>query len=307
LTQQQKAYFALTLTSVLWGSTWVASKVAVQHAPGLQVAGIRQLTAGCILVGWFFLKGEKIPRASQFKWLLLMGLLMFVCSNGLATISLKYISSGLSSLIAAMYPLCVVIMEMIFFKNQKINAYTFAGLLLGIGGIALVLYSHAFNVQPPGYGIGIATSVISMLGWSVATLLIARNKMDMNPYNATGWQMLIGSIILLTLSVSTHNYIPLQKIPANTWLAIAYLVSAGSVIAFAAFIYSMKNLEPAIASLYAYMNPIVAILIGAWVVGEHLTLPIIMGSLITLAGVYIVNRSLHREKEQALTTDAEAM
>ena len=99
----------------------------------------------------------------------------------------------------------------------------------------------------------------------------------------------------------------MQQIPLNTWLAIAYLVSAGSVIAFAAFIYSMKNLEPAIASLYAYLNPIVAILVGALLIGEHLSLPILMGSLITLAGVYIVNKSLQREKEKLPPTDAEAM
>lgn len=307
MTQQQKAYFSLALTSILWGTTWVASKVAVQHAPGLQVAGMRQLIAGSILVSWFLLKKEPLPRLSQFRWLLLMAILMFVCSNGLATISLKYISSGLSSLIAAMYPLCVVIMEMIFFGNKKITAFTFAGLLLGIGGIAVVLYSHAFHAQPPGYGLGILTSVISMLGWSVATLLIARNKIEMNPYHATGWQMLLGACMLLTLSMLTGNHIPLSEIKVNTWLAIAYLVSAGSVIAFAAFIYSMKNLEPAIASLYAYLNPIIAILVGAFLVNEHLTLPIILGSLITLAGVFIVNRSLHREKEPLPPTDAEAI
>lgn len=307
MTQPQKAYFSLALTSILWGTTWVASKVAVQHAPGLQVAGMRQLIAGSILVSWFLLKKEPLPRLAQFRWLFLMAVLMFVCSNGLATISLKYISSGLSSLIAAMYPLCVVIMEMIFFGNKKITAFTFVGLLLGIGGIAVVLYSHAFHPQPPGYGLGILTSVISMLGWSVATLIIARKKIEMNPYNATGWQMLLGAVMLLSLSLITGNTIPLSAIKLETWLAIAYLVSAGSVIAFAAFIYSMKNLEPAIASLYAYLNPIVAILVGAFLVNEHLTLPIIVGTLITLAGVFIVNSSLHREKETSPPTDAEAM
>ena len=307
MTQPQKAYFSLALTSILWGTTWVASKVAVQHAPGLQVAGMRQLIAGSILVSWFLLKKEPLPRLAQFRWLLLMAVLMFVCSNGLATISLKYISSGLSSLIAAMYPLCVVIMEMIFFGNKKITAFTFAGLLLGIGGIAVVLYSHAFQPQPPGYGLGILTSVISMLGWSVATLIIARKKIEMNPYHATGWQMLLGAGMLLSLSLISGNTIPLSAIKLETWLAIAYLVSAGSVIAFAAFIYSMKNLEPAIASLYAYLNPIVAILVGAFLVNEHLTLPIIVGTLITLAGVFIVNSSLHREKETSPPTDAEAI
>jgi drug/metabolite transporter (DMT)-like permease len=150
-------------------------------------------------------------------------------------------------------------------------------------------------------------SFISMIGWAVATLLIARNKVNINPYYATGWQMLIGSFILLLLSLSSGSFIPVAQLPLNTWLAIAYLVAAGSVIAFIAFIYSMKHLEPAIASLYAYLNPIVAILIGALVSDEHLTLPIILGSLVTLVGVFLVNKSLQREKQPAPPTDAEAM
>jgi drug/metabolite transporter (DMT)-like permease len=150
-------------------------------------------------------------------------------------------------------------------------------------------------------------SFISMLGWSIATLLIARNKFNINPYFATGWQMLIGSFFLLLLSVSTGNFIAIEQIPVLTWVSIGYLVVAGSVVAFVAFIYTMKNLEPAIASLYAYLNPIVAIFTGALLTDEHLTLPIIIGSLVTLAGVYVVNKSIHREKEKMPLTDADAV
>lgn len=307
MTRTQKAYGALALTSILWGTTWVASKIAVQKAPGLQVAGIRQLIAGTLLISWFLFRGEKLPRRNQLGWLLLMALLMFVCSNGLATVSLKYISSGLSSLIASLYPLCVVLMEMAFFGNKKINPLTFLGLLLGIGGIAVVLYSNAFHATGDHYLIGMVVSFISMLGWSVATLLIARNQVKINPYFATGCQMFIGSFFLLLLSASTGSFIPIAALPAITWLSIAYLVVAGSVVAFVAFIYSMKNLEPAIASLYAYLNPIVAIFIGAWLTDEHLTWPILLGSLVTLIGVYIVNKSLHREKENTAPTDADAV
>jgi drug/metabolite transporter (DMT)-like permease len=307
LTRQQKAYGALALTSILWGTTWVASKIAVQKAPGLQVAGIRQLIAGSILVSWFIFRGEKLPLLRHLGWLTLMGILMFVCSNGLATVSLKYISSGLSSLIASLYPLSVVLIELLLLGNKKINSLTITGLLLGIGGIAVVLYSNAFHATDSNYLTGMLLSFISMLGWSVATLLIARNKVNLNPYYATGWQMLFGSFFLLLLSATTGNFIPVTEIPAQTWLSIAYLVSAGSVIAFVAFIYTMKNLEPAIASLYAYLNPIVAIFIGALLTNEHLTWPILLGSLVTLVGVYVVNKSLHREKEKAPPTDADAI
>jgi len=307
LTRQQKAYGALALTSILWGTTWVASKLAVQKAPGLQVAGIRQLIAGTILVSWFLFRGEKLPSRKHLGWLVLMGILMFVCSNGLATVSLKFISSGLSSLIASLYPLCVVLMEMIWLGNKKINVQTFVGLLLGIGGIAVVLYSNAFHASGTSYLTGMLLSFISMLGWSIATLLIARNKFNINPYFATGWQMLIGSFFLLLLSVSTGNFIAIEQIPVITWVSIGYLVVAGSVVAFVAFIYTMKNLEPAIASLYAYLNPIVAIFTGALLTDEHLTLPIIIGSLVTLAGVYVVNKSIHREREKMPLTDADAV
>lgn len=278
----------------------------MQKAPGLQIAAIRQLIAGTLLVSFFLLRGQKIPSRKQFAWLLLMSLLMFVSSNGLATISVKYIPSGLSALIAALYPLCVVIIEMVFFKNNKITLFTILGLLLGIGGIAIVFYDNAFHAHPNGYGLGILTSVISMITWSIATVFIARKKMDMNPYNATGWEMLIGSIILISFIWISGDHIPLSNIQPEAWAAIAYLVTAGSVIAFAAFIYTMKHLPPAIAALYAYLNPIVAIIVGSIIVGEKLTLVILVGSLITLVGVYIVNQSLKKQRDY-IQMDADAI
>jgi drug/metabolite transporter (DMT)-like permease len=307
LTTQQKAYLALIATSILWGTTWVASKLAVQNVPGLQVAGIRQLTAGTLLVGFFLLKGQQLPSLQQFFWLFIMSLLMFVGSNGLATISLKFIPSGLSALIAALYPLSVVLIEMLFFKNNQFSGRTFIGLFLGIGGIALVLYENAFHAHAAGYGWGILTSILSMLTWSVGTIFIARKKLTMNPYNATGWEMLLGSFVLLTLSFATGNHIPLAQVPLQSWLALSYLVSIGSIVAFAAFVYSMKNLPPAIAALYAYINPIVAILVGSVIAGEKLTTIILIGSLITLSGVYLVNQSFKKENKPIQYTDADAI
>lgn len=307
MTTQQKAYLALIATSILWGTTWVASKLAVQNVPGLQVAGIRQLTAGTLLVGFFLLKGQQLPSLQQFFWLFIMSLLMFVGSNGLATISLKFIPSGLSALIAALYPLSVVLIEMLFFKNNQFSGRTFIGLFLGIGGIALVLYENAFHAHAAGYGWGILTSILSMLTWSVGTIFIARKKLTMNPYNATGWEMLLGSFVLLTLSFATGNHIPLAQVPLQSWLALSYLVSIGSIVAFAAFVYSMKNLPPAIAALYAYINPIVAILVGSVIAGEKLTTIILIGSLITLSGVYLVNQSFKKENKPIQYTDADAI
>jgi len=289
---KQRAYIALMITSLVWGTTWVVSKIGVQKTPAFEVASIRQFSGGIIYVCFFLIKGLPLPTWKQFRWLTLMAILMFVSSNGLATLALRYIPSGLAALIAALYPLSVVLIEMFFYKNNKINWGTFIGLFLGIAGIALVFYDSAFHNHSEGFWFGVMLSLIAMITWAVATIFIARRKTEMNPYYATGWQMLISAFLMFLIVLATGDSIPIVNIPFQTWAALAYLVSAGSIIAFIAFIYSMKNLEPGIASLYAYINPIVAILVGSVIMNEKLTVNIIIGSLITLGGVYLVNKSL---------------
>lgn len=297
MTTKRKAYIALSITSIVWGTSWIASRLAVQNTPALQVSGIRQLIAGTIFTSFFLLKGYKLPNLKQLKWLAGMSILLFVSANGLATVGVKYITSGLATLIAALYPLSVVIIERIFFKHTKITPLTFGGIILGLAGIALVFYENAFHNHQDGYWIGILVSVIAMLSWSVGTIFIARKQINMNPYYSTGLQMLIGSGFLLVIAKSTNNTIAISAIPLQTWLSICYLVIMGSILAYVAFIYTMKHLEASIAALYAYINPIVAILIGSVIVNETITLKIIIGSAVTLIGVYIVNLSLRKQKQ----------
>lgn len=292
---KRKAYVALGATSFIWGTTWVASRIGVQYVPGLQLSYIRQFLAGAILLIFFFIKGEKLPTWPQFRWLFILSIFMFVLANGLSSWSVKYISSGLASLISALYPLCVVILEMIFFRKNNNTPLTIVGLIIGIAGVAVVFYENAFHEQPAGYGLGVMLGFIAMVGWSVGTIFVARNKYQMNPYYAMGWQMFISSFIIFTGAEATGNHIPFSEIPYQTWLAIAYLIIMGSVIAFTAFIYSIKYLPPAISSLYAYINPLVAMVVGAILLKEPLTVYIIIGACITLTGVYLVNYSIKRK------------
>ncbi|MEQ1624149.1 MAG: EamA family transporter [Sediminibacterium sp.] len=289
---KQKAYIALAITSIVWGTTWVGSKICVRYTPAFEVAAIRQFSGGIIYVLFFLIKGEKLPTLKQLGWLTIMAILMFVSSNGLATVGLKYIPSGLGALIAALYPLFVVLIELFFFKNRKIKTSTFLGLFLGIAGIAVVFYDNAFHNHKEGFWIGVAVSMVAMITWAMTTIFIAKKKSELNPYNALGWQMLLSSFIMYGIATATGDVIPFAQIPLETWGTLAYMVVAGSIIAFIAFIYSMKHLEPGIAALYAYINPIVAILVGSLLVDEKLTINILIGSAITLLGVYLVNRSL---------------
>ena len=294
-------YLALGITSIVWGTTWVASKIGVAEIPALQMAYIRQFFGGmCFVVFFMLYKKLSFPTRKQFLWLLIMSLLMFVLANGLSTWSLEFIPTGLSALVGALYPLSVVIIEMVFFKNRNMTILTFIGLLLGITGIGIVFYENAFHHQPEGFIFGVLLSVIAMLSWSVGTIIIARDKMKMNPYYATGWQMLISSFILFIVAETTQPTVALQHISATAWGVIAYLVLAGSLLAFVAFIYSMKKLPAAVSSLYAYINPLVAMVTAAIVLNEKLTMFILWGAIVTLAGVFLVNYSIKRSNEKII-------
>lgn len=291
LTTKQKAYIALAATSFIWGTTWVASKVAVINAPPLQVSAMRQFIAGLIYIVFFKLKGEPWPTPKQLKPLLIMSFFLLIIANGFATWSIKYISSGLAALIAALYPLFVVIIEMIFYKTKNTIA-TFIGLLLGLAGICVVFYDNAFHHNSSDYLFGVILALIAMLSWAIGTIFVARKKLNINPYYGMGWQMMLAAPFIFIMSLGTGTNISLAQIPAQTWMALAYLVIMGSCIAFVCFIYTMKHLPAAIASLYAYINPIVAMLIGYLLLSEKLTINILIGTLITIFGVYLVNHSL---------------
>jgi drug/metabolite transporter (DMT)-like permease len=292
----KKAYLALGATSIIWGTTWVAMKYAVKGIPPFQLAAMRHLVSGSVFVLFFLLiKKEKLPTLAQFIKLMILGTIAFVMANGISTWSLQYISSGLGALIGSLYPLSVVIIEFFFFNNKKINSTTFLGILLGIIGIVLVFYDHAFEVHSHYYFLGVLLALVAMLSWSVASILIAKKYIKINTYYSTGWQMLISFISCALLSFIFEKPIPLSQISQQSLLSLVYLIIMGSFIAMICFVYTMKHLNPAIAVLYAYINPIIAMLLGSYMLKEKLTTIIIIGSLITLVGVFLVNYSFKKQ------------
>jgi len=297
-----KAYLALTATSILWGTSWVASKIAISEIPALQLTYIRQFLAGTIFLSYFlFIKKSPLPTLKDFKSIVVMAALMFLSANGLSTWGLKYIPTGLASLIGALYPLSVVLIEWIFYKKRDVSVLTFVGLLIGIGGVGFVFYENMFTHVDPNLFFGLILSIIAMLSWSLGTVFLSRHHLSVDPYFGMGWQMIIGSAMLFVFAHIAQDPIPLASISVKTWLSISYLVVIGSVISFIAFIYSLKRLPVAISSLYAYVNPIVAMIIAAILLKENLTISIFIGTIITLIGVYLVNYSVRRDKEDMIT------
>lgn len=285
-----KAYFALALVCFFWGTTWIASKEGVKHMPAIQMAGMRQFFSGLCYAVFFLYKGAVFPKKKEWIPIIILSALNFMLSNALSTWGVKYISAGLGSIIGAIFPLWIVIIGMFTIKT-KMKWEAIAGLSIGFAGICVIFYEHLHDFIEPAFRFGILLSLASTWSWAFGTIYTKKHAAHFNPYFGLGLQMLISGLVLVSGSFATGTAVAFADIPWQSWASIAYLVLFGSVIAFIAYLYALQNLSTEQASLYAYINPIVAVLLGAIIFGEVLSGYIITGVLITLTGVYLVNKA----------------
>jgi drug/metabolite transporter (DMT)-like permease len=286
---------ALCWVSFFWGTTWLASKEGVRYMPALQLVTIRQFLGGILYVGYFFIKKEPWPKGKQWRTILVLAFLNFVLSNGLSTWGVKYMSSGLGAIITALFPIWIIIIN--FFNGHKIARMALLGILISFGGICIIFIDYIADILKPEFQFGIILMVISTFTWAFGLLQTKKKALSFNPYFSLGLQMLISSVFLFGITEASGINIPLSEIPMPSWWAIAYLVIVGSVLTFIAFIYSLQNLPTEISSIYVYINPIVAMVLGAFIFGETLTGAIAIGAVVTLTGVYMVNKSIRKIKK----------
>ncbi len=287
---RSKAIFALTLVSIIWGTTWIASKKGVSYMPALQLAGIRQLIAGVLYVAFFMYKKTPWPKGKEWRAIFVLSFLNFIMSNGLSTWGVQYISAGLGSIMGAIFPLWLVVIGL-FVSKKKLPRNALIGLVLGFGGVCVIFYEHLQDFFIPDFRFGILLSLIATWTWAFASLYTKEQATKFNPYFGLGLQMVIAGISLTTITAVTGQSIAISSIPWQAWSAIAYLVFFGSIITFIAYLYALQNLPTEQASIYAYVNPIVAVLCGWLIFNEIVTVFIIIGGLVALLGVFMVNRA----------------
>jgi len=285
---------ALCWVSFFWGTTWLASKEGVKHMPALQLATIRQFVGGLIYVVYFMLKKQPWPKGKQWRTILVLSILNFALSNGLSTWGVKYITSGLGAIISALFPIWIIIIN--FFNGERIAKMALFGILISFGGICVIFIDYIGDFLRPDFQFGIILMTASTITWAFGILETKKKAASFNPYFSLGLQMLISSIFLFGITEAAGVNIPLSEIPSQSWWSIIYLVIVGSVLTFIAFIYTLQHLPTEISSIYVYINPIVAMILGSFIFGEVLTQAIAIGSAVTLTGLYMVNKSIRKPK-----------
>jgi drug/metabolite transporter (DMT)-like permease len=292
-----KAYLALGIVSFFWGTTYIAARIGIQHMPGLFIAGLRQFLSGLILVSFFLLRGHHIPGWAILKKISVQSVFLLCIANGLLTWSVEYISGGLAAIIAALVPLFITLFTVWLSKCAKITRWMVVGLIIGFGGVVVIFYDYLAQLHNRSFVIGVVLAVLSTMSWSFGTVYSSKQKPPIDILFNVGLQMLIAGIVMLIVCGITGKYVNLAYVGQSSWLVLSYLIVFGSLLAYSAYVFVISKLPPTQVSMYAYINPIVAVLLGWLLLSEKMNVNMIIGTVITLSGVYLVNREFKKVKQ----------
>ena len=290
-----RAYFALVIVSFFWGTTYIAARIGTQHMPGLFIAGVRQFLSGLIMTTYFLAKGHKIPSLKDLKKISIQGIFLLCIANGLLTWAVEYIAGGLAAIIAALVPLFIAFFSVWLSNKAKITRWMIVGLIIGFAGVVTIFYNYTGDMKNRSFLFGIGLALVSVVSWSFGTVYSSKQKTPVSILFNVGLQMLIAGVIMLIVCAFTGKYVNLAEAGQSSWMALLYLIFFGSLLAYSAYVFAITKLPPTLVSVYAYINPVVAITFGWILLREKMNLNMIAGTLIILVGVYLVNREYKKQ------------
>lgn len=294
--KQTLAYIALTIVCIFWGTTYLAIRIGVESFPPFLFAAIRQTSAGLLLflLIYIFGKNEKLTLR-DIACQAVPGILLITLGNGIVGWSEKYIPSGLAALIVSIIPIYIFIISLFFQPGQKLAGKTIAGLLLGALGIVLIFKDNLKDLGRQDYLWGILACFAASLFWAIGSVYMKSNTFNTNAYNNAAIQFLSGGIGLLIASFVFDDYSQLALITSDSIYALVYLTLIGSLLCYMAYLYAIENLPIILVATYAYVNPVIAILLGVVILDEAVTVFTGLSLVVTLCGVYLIN-SAHAAK-----------
>lgn len=307
-----KTWLALLSLYIVWGSTYLAIRITVETIPPFLSAGIRFLISGAILMIWRRAAGDALPTKRQWRSTAIVGIFLLLGGNGLLSFAEQFVTSSVSALIIGSMPMWLVMIEALRPGGVKPNWLAILGLLIGFGGIFLLvgpseLTGDSQILDPLGVGALLAAAFL----WSVGSIYSRNTDMPDSTLMATGAEMLTGSMALFAVSGLAGEWsgFNFANVTTNSWLGLIYLIMIGSLIGFVSFGWLLKNAAISLVATYAYVNPLVAVFLGAWLADEIINTRILVAGLIIIGSVVLINqaktgkvKSLKQESVQPAVT-----
>jgi drug/metabolite transporter (DMT)-like permease len=303
----QLAWLALITVYIAWGSTYVAIRVVDETVPPLISGAIRFVCAGAAMYAFISWRRRGAPRVSarELGSVALVGILLLVGGNGLVTVAERHVPAGLTSLVIASVPLWLLVLR--WLSRERPARATLAGVGVGFVGVALLVFRGG-----PAQGVSVPHLLIAVgaaASWAVGSWASARLPMPTDVSTSTAIEMLIGGLVLAVLGplVGEHWSAVATQASFKSLAAIAYLAVVGSIIAFTAYVWLLQNAPLSRVATYAYVNPVVAVALGAILLGERITLTTVIGGAVIIASVAVVIRAEPQPEPDAITEAAEPM
>src|SRR5213596_608086 len=300
-----KTLLAFAIIYFVWGSTFLAIRVGVREVPPFLLAAMRFLVAGLILYGWMIAQGERSPSGRQWMSAFLLALLIFVLDYGLLFWAEQRVPSGVAAVMMATIPVFMALSEIVLLGTQRVTPRLALALLIGIGGVA-VLMSHSLNVG----GVAIDTAgavalIVASMSWSASSTLTRKLPLPPSKVMSSGAQMLAGGVLLALTSAALGEFRIFRPwtVSRGAWLALLYLIVAGSILAFTAYVWLIHHESPTKVGTYAYVNPVVAVLVGYFLGGEPLGPRTILGTLFVLISVVVITTTPAQKPAAALSAE----
>ncbi len=287
---------AFSAIYLIWGSTYLAIRVAVATMPPFLMAGARFIIAGTLLLAFLRWRGTAWPNARQWRVNTIIGTFLLLGGNGLVVWAEQVLPSGITALLIGVSPLFFVLTEWAWPGGLRPTALTMVALLMGFAGVTW-LAAPWENAAQGGLNLGRLAGVLASAAfWAFGSIYSRHQKHGADPFLASAVQLLGGGGALLIAALVHGDFaqLNLAGISAHSWIAFAYLVTAGSLVGFSAFVWLMKHSTPALASTYAYVNPIVAVFLGWLVLGESIGPRTLVGSAIIVTAVAIITAQKSR-------------
>ncbi len=286
------ASLAFITVCIVWGTTYLAISVALETVPVLLVAGLRWMAAGVLLSALILATGRGLPRPAMWGPLLLLGFLMNVVGNGFVVYAQQYVASGLTAVLIATTPFWSALVERLLPNGERFSKRALCGLGLGFTGIVILVWPEMTNGGASGraFVLGVIAIQLACVGWVIGTAYARRRELGDNPFRTTALQMVFSGTMLLTAATINGDWQHLSFTP-RTFAAMAYLSIAGSLVAYSAYIYAIQHLPLQFVSLYAYINPIIAVTLGTLLLSEPFSARVALSAALVLAGTWIVGRN----------------